>query len=354
MKQRLILSLACCLLVALGARADIVVEASLDSTTILIGEQVGLHAKVTAPKGTRIIFPEYPDGYLTEGVEVLERSKVDTSVIDDGHRWVLRRDYLLTSFDSALYRLPAVEVTSGSKTFRSSGSLGLKVNSVAVDTLHPDDLRAPYGPVDIPFQWDGGFVATTLLLWVLLAAFAFSLCRLLKREPLKRRITVAPPPPAHQVALNAIAKFKGRTADTEEDLKHYYDELTEVLRTYIKERFGIDALEMTTMQIVDAITQTGDQTALYELRELLETADLVKFARMEASEVDNDRSLLHAMEYVKQTKPTEAPPQRIVKVVDVDLRRRRTRIVLRWLLTLITGMATLSMAIYIVYVLISN
>lgn len=354
MMRRLILSLVCCLFVVLGVRADVVVEASLDSTAILIGEQVGLHAKVTAPKGTRVVFPEYANGYLTEGVEVLERSEVDTSVIDDGQRWVLCRDYLLTSFDSALYRLPAVEVTSGGKAFRSNGSLGLKVNSVDVDTLHPDDLRDPYGPVDIAFQWDGSFLGTTLLLWVFLVAFVISLCRLMKREPLKRRITVAPPPPAHQVALSAIAKFKGRTADTEEDLKHYYDELTEVLRTYIKDRFGIDALEMTTMQLVEAITQTGDKTALYDLRELLETADLVKFARMEATEVDNDRSLLHAMEYVKQTKPTEAPPQRIVKVVDVDLRRRRIRLALRWALTVLTGAATLGMTIYILYVLISN
>lgn len=354
MIRRLILSLACCLLVALGVKADIVVESSLDSTTILIGQQVSLRTKVTAPKGTRVVFPEYANGYLTEGVEVLERSKVDTSVIDNGQRWVLNRAYLLTSFDSALYRLPAVEVTAGGKTFRSNNALGLKVNSVEVDTLHPDDLRDPYGPVDIPFQWSGSFIATTLLLWVFLAAFVISLCRLMKREPLKRRVSVAPPPPAHQVALSAIAKFKGRTADTEEDLKHYYDELTEVLRTYIKERFGIDALEMTTMQLVEAITQTGDQTALYDLRELLETADLVKFARMETTEVDNDRSLLHAMEYVQQTKPTEAPPQRIVKVVDVDLRRRRTRIALRWVLTILTGAATLAMAIYLLYVLVDT
>lgn len=354
MMRRLIFALSLLLTLSLSGRADVVVESSLDSTTILIGQQVSLRTKVTAPKGTRVVFPKYANGYLTEGVEVLERSKVDTSEIDGGQRWVLSRDYLLTSFDSALYRLPAMEITAGGKTFRSKNTLGLKVNSVEVDTLHPDDLRDPYGPVDIPFQWSGSFIASSLLLWVFLAAFVICLCRLMKREPLKRRVSVAPPPPAHQVALSAIAQFKGRTADTEEDLKHYYDELTEVLRTYIKERFGIDAMEMTTMQLVEAITQTGDQTALYDLREILETADLVKFARMHTTEVDNDRSLLHAMEYVQQTKPTEAQPQRIVKVVDVDLRRRRLRIALRWMLTILTGMVTFGMAVYILYVFIDT
>lgn len=354
MMRRLILSLACCLLVALGVKADIVVESSLDSTTILIGQQVSLRTKVTAPKGTRVVFPEYENGYLMEGVEVLERSKVDTSVIDNGQRWVLNRAYLLTSFDSALYKLPAIEVSADGKTFSNRGTLGLKVNSVEVDTVHPDSIRPPYGPVDIPFEWSSSFIATSFLMWILLVAFVISLCRLLKHEPLKRRVRVVPPPPAHQVALRAINQFKGRTTETEEDLKNYYDELSDVLRIYIKERFSIDAMEMTTMQLVDAIMQTGDQTALYDLREILETADLVKFARLQTTDMDNDRSLIKAMAYVQQTKDTEEQPQRITKVVDVNLRRRNLRIGARWILTILTGLATLALMAYIIYILIDT
>lgn len=334
--------------------ADIVVEASLDSTAIRIGEQTLMHTKVTAPVGTRIIFPEYAQGYLTEGIEVLERGAVDTSTIDDGQRWVLERNYTLTSFDSALYSIPPVEVHVGEHCYRSTVPLGLKVISIEVDTVHTDNIRDPYGPVTIPFEWSASFMATTLLLWVFLLAFVISLCRLLKREPLKKRISVVPPPPAHQVALQAIEGLRGRTAESEEDLKAYYDDLTDVLRNYIQERFGIDAREMTTPQLIAALTQTTDETALYDLRELLETADLVKFARLTTSAAENDRSLLHALEYVQQTKPTEAPPQRIVKVVDVDRRRRKILIATRWVMTIVSGTATLGMAIYLIYIFIDT
>lgn len=334
--------------------ADVVVEASLDSAAIRIGEQLNLHTRVTVPKGTRVIFPEYAQGYLTEGIEVLERSQVDTSTIDDGARWVLHRNYLLTSFDSALYSLPAVEVQVGERRYASHNPLGLKVESIEVDTVHIDNIRDPYGPVSIAFTWSGSFVATSLLLWVLIIVFVISLCRLFKHEPLRRRVSVTPPPPAHQVALSAIEQFRGRTADSEDELKAYYDELTGVLRTYIKERFGIDAREMTTPQLINALTNAEDQTALYDLRELLQTADLVKFARLQTSATENDRSLLHAMDYINQTKPTDAPPKRIVKVVDVDLRRRRLRIAMRWVMTLVSGVSTLAMTIYIIYTLVDT
>lgn len=353
MMRHILLCLTLCLL-STPLLADVVVEASLDSAAIRIGEQLNLHTRVTVPKGTRVIFPEYQQGYLTEGIEVLERSQVDTSTIDDGSRWVLNRTYVLTSFDSALYSLPPVEVQVGERRYASRNTLGLKVESIEVDTVHTDNIRDPYGPVSIPFRWSGSFVATSLLLWLFLVAFVVSLCRLLKHEPLRKRITIAPPPPAHQVALRAIEQFRGRAADSEDELKAYYDELTGVLRTYIKERFGIDAREMTTPQLITALTNAEDETALYDLRELLQTADLVKFARLQTSATENDRSLLHAMDYINQTKPTDAPPERIVKVVDVDLRRRRLRIGLRWAMTLVSGSATLAMAIYIIYTLVDT
>lgn len=351
--RRTIFTLCLTLIATASLRAGIVVTSSLDSTSIRIGDQVLLRTQVTAPKGSRIIFPEYVQGYLTQGVEVLERSAIDTTSTDNDTRWILSRTYLLTSFDSALYTIPPVEVKCQGHTY-SSDPLGLKVQSVEVDTLHPDNIREPYGPVALPFEWDAHFIMQALGLWILIVVFIICYSRLLKREPLKRRITVTPPPPAHQVALHAIEEFKGRTADSEEELKRYYDELTDVLRTYIKERFDIDAMEMTTPQLIAALMNSEDPTALHDLRELLETADLVKFARLQTTATENDRSLMHAMEYVNQTKSTEVQPTRITKVVDVDLRKRKARIALRWIATILTGIAAVAYTIYLIYILIDT
>ncbi len=342
------------LLAAWGQNVAPVIETSLDSTAILIGQQVMLHTKVTTAKGAAVTFPEYPQGYLTEGIEVLDRSRVDTTYTDGGQHWILSRDYLLTSFDSALYKLPPLEIRVGQHSYESRDILGLKVSSVEVDTVHMDDIRDPYGPISIPFTWSTAFLMKSMVLWGLVLLFVLSLCQQIKREPRRRRISIAPPPPAHQVALTAIEKFKGRVAESEEDMKRYYDELTDILRTYIKERFNIDAREMTSAQLIQALTSAEDETALYDLRQLLQTADLVKFARYQTTAIDNDRSLLYALEYVNQTKSEEPAPERIIKIVDIDKRQRRMRMTLKWTCTILTGCATTGYTIWLIYILVDT
>lgn len=340
------------------AVADIVVETSLDSTTILIGQQVNLHAKVTAPKGTRVIFPEYAEGTLTEGVEVLECSKIDTTY-PSANQWCLERAYLLTSFDSAVYELPALEVLISDSAYRSRNNLMLKVNTVEVDTLHPDSLHGNLdAPINLPFKWDASFsceglaagsLSTSLMIWVLLLAFVVCLCRLLKHEPLQKRITLPPPPPAHKVAVSEIEKLKSQVVETEEGLKEYYDRLTQIVRTYIESRFQIDAREMTTAQLLHALAESENEVALHEVRELFETADLVKFAKMQTSTSDNECSMKYALEYVEQTKDEVTQPERIVKVINVNRHKRAALITLRWVLTILTGLSTLALSAWVIY-----
>ena len=122
-----------------AAGAQITVEARLDSTNILIGQQVMLRAKVKAAKGSRVDFRHFaPGDTLTRGVEVIASGEPDTVYEDGGKRMVLTKPYAITSFDSALYRLPPVEVTVDGKTYRSATPLALKVNTVRVDTTHTD------------------------------------------------------------------------------------------------------------------------------------------------------------------------------------------------------------------------
>lgn len=341
-----------------SAQTDIVVETSLDSTTILIGQQVSLHAKVTTGKGTKVIFPEYSNGLLTEGVEVLECSNVQTTYPDANHS-CMSRSYLLTSFDSALYELPPLEVRVGDSLYRSRNNLVLKVNTVEVDTLHPDSIHgALCAPLELPYVWtlsvseDGlatGSLAISILIWPLLLAFVISVCRLMKRVPKQKRITLAPPPPPHKVAMKAIGELKSKVSETEEGLKEYYDRLTDIVRTYIQSRFGIDAREMTTPQLLRALTESENEIALHEVRELFETADLVKFAKMQTSTTDNEYSMKYALDYVDQTKDEVTKPERIVKIIDVNRHKRTALITLRWILAIMTGLSTLALSSWIIY-----
>lgn len=311
---------------------QISVEARLDSSDILIGEQVHLQTKVITGKGKIVKYPDIqPRTQLINGVEIVEVGAPDTTFLSDGKRMELRRNYTLTAFDSALYYIPPFEVTVDEKIYRSQGNMGLKVSTVPVDTVHVDRFAGPNGVVNEAFVWSPRLFLLSLLLCVIVAAIFWLVLRLSDCRPRFKRVIIPPKTPPHQVAMSEIDRIK-RAQDTEtagtEGEKNYYVALTDVLRGYIYERFGIDAREMTSAEIIAALTEKGDATALRELREIFETADLVKFAKHRTTFNEKDRSLVQAVDFVNQTKvePLEAPRpivQELPLEERVELRRRR-------------------------------
>ena len=84
---------------------SVTVEAKIDSLQILIGEQARVQLQVAMDAKQRAVFPVYTDT-LTRGVEIVETVKQDTQFLNDRQRLLITQEYLVTSFDSALYYLP--------------------------------------------------------------------------------------------------------------------------------------------------------------------------------------------------------------------------------------------------------
>lgn len=303
------------------ATAQVVVKTQLDSTAILIGEQAHLRATVSVDAKQKVTFPAFADGKMVEGVEMLEVSAIDTTILDGGKRWELSRTYTITSFDSAVYTLPPLEVKVDGGAFRAPHSLALKVSTVAVDMAHPDEFRDPHGPTEAVFTWEATLLVLSFLVWGLLAVAIALLLYRSRRKPMTRMVRLSPPTPPHERAIAAIRGIRPAVAE-QEDVKRYYMELTDALRTYIFERFHFNAREMTTDEIIHHLTDSGEGDALYELQDLLQTADLVKFARYEAAE--GDRALMRAVDYVNTTKSIAPPaPDQLYRVEVLAERRQR-------------------------------
>ena len=122
--------------------------------------------------------------------------------------------------------------------------------------------------------------------------------------------------------------------------KEYYTELTDTLRTYIKERFHFNALEMTSGEIIEKLLETNDKQAIADLRELFQTADLVKFAKHNPLMNENDANLLNAIDFINDTKEQEAPgakPQP-TEITVVEKRSLQTKLLLGAGAVLMAGM----------------
>ena len=354
--KRIICFIAVCVCV-LCASAQVFVESKIDSIQILIGEQTDITLSVTAKKGARVEMPAYkPSQYITPGVEVLSHSPADTSELDNGLVKVSKR-YTLTSFDEKLYYLPPMKVNVDGKVYKSK-SLALKVLTVPVDTLHPEKFFPPKDVQDNPFSWSEWEPAFWMsVVFVLVCVLTYYLwTRLKENKPVIARVRIIKKIPPHQRALKEIEGIKANRMAAQEDQKTYYTLLTDVLRKYIKERFGFNAMEMTSSEIISRLQQEGDKKMTDELKELFTTADLVKFAKYSTLINENDANLVNAVAFINTTKLENQPTVERVEpaLTDTDKRSMRSRTVLKStiLALLVAGAALLAFVVYQVYLLI--
>ena len=285
------------------------VEQRLDSLQILIGQQTVLHLKASVSQGDKVVLPSFkPQQQITPGVEVVEQSQGDTSKVGD--RIEVSRDYTLTSFDERVYAIPALNVKVNGKNCHGN-QLALKVLTVPVDTVHPNQFYPPKTVQDNPFLWSewSPLFWLSLLMLIICGAWIYLRYRLKYNKPIITHIRIVRRVPAHEKALNEINVIKQQHVENQETQKAYYTQLTNTIREYIVSRFGFNAMEMTSAEIIERLKNSGDQKMIDELKELFQTADLVKFAKYETLVNENDANLVNAINFIDQTKTDEKPTE---------------------------------------------
>ena len=330
--------------------AQVTVDATIDSTQIFIGQRVGITLEVSADANKLVELPQFDSlQQITPGVEVLSCSDADTSRINDGKRIVVTKRYIITSFDSALYYLPPMQVKVDDQPYESK-SLALKVYTFDVDTLHTDSIFGAKPPMLPPFAWEdwNSPLWFSLIVLILTVVLIYVAVRLKDNKPIIRRIKLKPRIAPHKAAMMKIEQIKEEKIWQKEDSKEYYTQLTDTLRQYINERYGFNAMEMTTPEIIEHLQEVNDEQAISELRELFETADLVKFAKYSTLINENDRNLVNAIEYINSTKKEETQVQPPTEIVMVEKRSKISKRILVASVSVAT-VALIATAGYLIY-----
>jgi hypothetical protein len=292
--------------VASGQR--IKATAILDSTKILIGDQVKLRLELENPDGARVAFPQIPDS-LAGKIEVIKKSAIDTTRIKD-KSLKLVQELLITCFDSGVYRIPPFRFDINQPERNDSvftNWLMLNVMTFKIDTSRgPADIKLPY---DAPLTLKE--VTPYMLGIILIGAILFLLLYSIKRKKKNLPLFVKPAKPkepAHIIALRELDRIKEEKLWQKDKIKAYYSEVTEVLREYIEDRFEIPAMEQTSGEILtsfDARSNLISDKTLNHLERILPLADLVKFAKYTPLPDDHSIVLANAYLFVNETKIEE-------------------------------------------------
>jgi hypothetical protein len=308
-----ICSILCVLLclVSWAAYSQVVtVQARLDSSSILIGEQTKLHLEVTQEKKVNVSFPVIADS-LMKGIEVINVTKPDTIKLEGG-RIKVSADVIITSFDSATYYISPFKFIVGTDTIETN-PLSLKVLSLKVDTVKQRiyDIKPVY---NAKINWVE-VAETTLIILLILALLGFVFWYIRKRLKAKNQkeedaIIVNP----HEFALKELNRIKNEKVWQQGRVKEFYTDVTSVLRLYVQHRFKIASLEMTSDEIIERMEyiKEVDKDAKMELKQILKLADLVKFAKWTPDLNENDLTISNAYLFVNETK------EEIVEPVDTE------------------------------------
>lgn len=327
---------------------NVVVQAQVDSMMMWIGQQTGLHIEVTCDAGQDIVFPNYRDT-IVEGLEIIPPVLTDTQYVNNGQRMTVKRSYTVTCFDSTLIYIPSIPVMVDGEEYQSN-RLALAFTTYDIPEGEETKIFGPKDNMKAPVRFYE--IRGMMLFWILTAIAVVLAVYLFVRyrddKPIIRKIKIEPKVPAHVRAISEIEDLRKAGGPHNEDAKAYYTQLTDILREYINDRFGFNATEMTSYEILERLEESQDKESLSELRDLLSTSDMVKFAKFKPMLNENDRNLVCALEFVNGTKveipDTELQPREEETIVEMK-RSKGARTAL-----LVTGLA-LSVAgtVFLVY-----
>ena len=248
------------------------VTSRVDTTRIRIGEQFQYEIEVEEIQGVRL--PKFES-------DSLNRVGVVSSKIDSlKNRLIIK--YTLTSFDSGQYVLPGQEVFVRDKRYLTDPVI-VDVGTVPVDTIkqpmhHIKTIKGePYLFSDyLNYFW--GLIVALLIIGAILYFFL--------RDKPKHEDYIEKIPP-FDMAKQRLQELDEKNLVEQNRIKLYYVELTDIVRTFIEREMNIPALESTSEELIETITDFNASSnlnipseTLAKLRRLLKEADLVKFAKM--------------------------------------------------------------------------
>lgn len=278
----------------------------VDSTRFLIGDWITTHINVKVPNGNQVVLPDVYNSWSE--FEILNISEIDT--IHENEQLNLKYSVTVSKYDTGFFPLPPLvfnTILDGNMVDSfSTDPILIEILGVAVDTsnLEPKPIKDIIPEkITIKEIIKRFFWIPLLLLLIILFIWVY------KKWKSKEVKTVAGQKeeiPPHIIALEHLANLHSKKLWQKGEVKPYYIELSDIVRTYIEDRFSSPALESTSDEIISNLQRkTIPKKLIEELSFMLKTADLAKFAKFNPLSDENEKCYEIAKEFVIQTKEQE-------------------------------------------------
>ncbi|MDR2963115.1 MAG: hypothetical protein LBU90_05745 [Bacteroidales bacterium] len=253
------------------------VTATIDSTKILIGQQARVVVELHAGVNAAVQLPFYDEG-LNEALEFVKTPQIDT-MQNDGTQLVVNLIFTITGFREGTYDFRIGPFVVNERDTLWSNTMELQVVDFPVDLQGDIQDIQPLQPVIYSWRDYIWYIAGIAFLLILIAVCIIIWVKRPKQLPLftKEEVII----PAHEKALQQLEALKAKKLCEHDKYKQFYTELTDIVRAYFAERYGIQTFEKTSDELIFDIAAGGKvaHSVVNDLRMVLQEADLVKFAK---------------------------------------------------------------------------
>lgn len=286
----------------------VLARAAVERTELLIGDQLWLTVKVSAPPGTEIGAIRLDSLEAYPAIELIETRPAST--VTESPELLIDQRFRVQTFDTGYVYIPELFVTYQTPDGRTDTAytrrIPLSVRGLPVtdenelqdikDIIEEETRITDYWPV---------FLGVGLLV---LAGLAFSFWR---NRAARQAPTPPPPPvPPHERALAQLEELDNKQLWQAGQIKAFQTELTYILRAYLEARYDVPALESTTRELERELRKRrllGEEKR-EDLAELLRLADTVKFAKAEPPADVHQQGLERVRAFVLATVPPPPEP----------------------------------------------
>lgn len=282
-----------------------------DHSKMTIADRLHLKITVVVAPGYEIKLP--PTGEKLSQFGIVDYHTSAPELTGKGKTRIIRT-YVLEPFLSGEYTIPSIAIRfwkSGTDKKNAhvlrTKKISMQVASVLPERLKKMKLHDIAPPVGLPRSM-------ALWIWaaigggVLVAGAAVFYFMWMRRNAALVSATVYIPP--HEQAYRELEQLVADDLIEKGEVKSFYQRISNVLRRYIENRFGIHAPEQTTEEFLDGLKTDTTFPKTYHalLRDFLRHCDLVKFAAHEPSTEDIQNTFDSCKKFIAETKETETEP----------------------------------------------
>ena len=294
------------LLCGLNAQ-NVEVEGKVNDTKVQVGKPFTLDLSLKVPYGWFVEWNDFAIDTLSEQIDIIKRGNVERTADADSNV-IVKQQLTLMTFDTGQIQVPSVGLTYA-RSFDDpmrmqafTDPIDLYSTTITVDTTMAykpivEPLAAPIQAREV-FPWILGALLLVLVclgIWLLLK-------RRKTRVDENGNIVRGPVIPPYDKAVDDLKRLREEKMWQSGKVKEYFSSLTDIAREYIEGQFGVNAVEMTTDDILEEIKPLHFKKETYDkLKDTMEVADLVKFAKYSASTLESDTALSSMTEFVNES-----------------------------------------------------